>query len=70
MTREDASGALADKSRRRAQSRRAARTLPSHADTLALLARVEQAAPDGRRYAYCFAEALADALRTDFDALV
>jgi Flp pilus assembly CpaF family ATPase len=43
---------------------------PSHADTLALLARVEQAAPDGRRYAYSFADVLADALRTDFDALV
>jgi type IV secretion system protein VirB11 len=43
---------------------------PSHADALSLLARVEQAAPDGRRYTYSFPDALADALRTDFDALV
>jgi type IV secretion system protein VirB11 len=43
---------------------------PAQADSLALLARVEQAAPDGRRYTYGFPAALADALRTDFDALV
>jgi Flp pilus assembly CpaF family ATPase len=43
---------------------------PSHADALSLLARVEQAAPDGRRYTYSFPDVLADALRTDFDALV
>ncbi len=43
---------------------------PAHADALSLLARVEQAAPDGRRYTYTFPAALADALRTDFDALV
>lgn len=42
----------------------------SHADSLALLARVEQAAPDGTRYEYDFPSVLADALRTDFDALV
>jgi hypothetical protein len=35
-----------------------------------MLARVEQAAPDGRRYAYSFSDALADALRSDFDALM
>jgi Flp pilus assembly CpaF family ATPase len=43
---------------------------PSHADGIALLARVDQAEPDGRRYKYSFADVLADALRTDFDALV
>jgi Flp pilus assembly CpaF family ATPase len=43
---------------------------PSHADSLSLLARVEQADPAGKRYEYSFADALADALRTDFDMLV
>ena len=42
---------------------------PSHADVLSILALVEQAEPDGRRYAYSYADAQADALRTDYDAI-
>jgi type IV secretion system protein VirB11 len=41
----------------------------SHADTLQLYARVEQANPDRSRYEYGFVDLLADALRTSFDML-
>lgn len=41
----------------------------SHADTLQLYARVEQANPDGSRYEYGFVDLLSDALRTSFDVL-
>jgi Flp pilus assembly CpaF family ATPase len=43
---------------------------PSHADTISILAGVEQAAPDGRRYRYGFRDAIVDGLATDFDAIV
>ncbi|MGP6157317.1 MAG: ATPase, T2SS/T4P/T4SS family [Vulcanimicrobiaceae bacterium] len=42
----------------------------SSPDSLSLVARVQQAAPDDTRYEYDFPAVLADALRTDFDALV
>jgi Flp pilus assembly CpaF family ATPase len=41
----------------------------SHADTLQLYARVEQAHPDGTRFEYGFVDLLSDALRTSFDLL-
>jgi Flp pilus assembly CpaF family ATPase len=41
----------------------------SHADTLQLYARVEQAYPNGTQFEYGFVDLLADALRTSFDML-
>lgn len=41
----------------------------SHADTLQLYARVEQAHPNGTQFEYGFVDLLSDALRTSFDVL-